>query len=84
MASPSVRADDSVLGDFIGVAAIAPERDGGAEDFFAVAGPDFPEGEFIARMETTDAFGASAAAAREALARSEEGARRLREGPKRE
>ncbi|MCX6941777.1 MAG: hypothetical protein NTX09_13745 [Verrucomicrobia bacterium] len=83
MASPSVRADDSVLGDFIGVAAIAPERDGGAEEFFAVAGPDFPEGEFIAGMETTDAFGASAAA-REALARSEEGARRLREGPKRE
>ena len=45
------------MGDFLRVAAIAPERDGAAEDFFAVAGRDFPEGEFSARMETTDAFG---------------------------
>ena len=57
MASPSVRADEGVLGDFLGVSAIVPERDGAAEDFFAVAGPDFQESGFIAGVETTDAFG---------------------------
>ena len=57
MASPPARADDSVVGDFLRFAAIVPERDGAAEDFFALVGPDFLEGKFIAGMETTHAFG---------------------------
>ena len=57
MASPSVRADEGVLGDFLGVSSIVPERDGAAEDFFALVGPDFQESGFIAGVETTDAFG---------------------------
>jgi hypothetical protein len=69
MASPSVRADEGVLGDCLGVSSIVPERDGAAEDFLAVAGPDFQAGGCIADVETTDAFGA--AAVREALVRSE-------------
>jgi hypothetical protein len=57
MASPPARADDSVVGDFLRFAAIVPERDGAAEDFFALVGPDFQESGFIAGVETTDAFG---------------------------
>jgi hypothetical protein len=57
MASPSVPADEGVLGDFLGVSSIVPERDGAAEDFFPLVGPDFLEGKFIAGMETTHAFG---------------------------
>jgi hypothetical protein len=45
------------VGDFLRVAAIAPERDGAAEDFFALVGPDFQESGFIAGEETADAFG---------------------------
>ena len=69
MASPSVRADEGPLGDFGRVTSIAQKRDGAAEDFLAVAGPDFQESGCIAGVETTDAFGA--AAVREALVRSE-------------
>lgn len=57
MASPSVPADEGVLGDFLGVSSIVPERDGAAEDFFALVGPDFQESGFIAGEETADAFG---------------------------
>ena len=56
MASPPVRADEGFLGDFLGVAAIVRALDRAAEDFFAVAGPDFREGGFIADVEATDAF----------------------------
>ena len=57
MASPPARADDSVVGDFLRFASIVPKRDGAAEDFFALVGPDFQESGFIAGVETTDAFG---------------------------
>ena len=49
--------NERVLGDFLGVTAIAQQREGQPEDFFPLVGPDFLEGKFIAGMETTHAFG---------------------------
>ena len=49
--------DEGVLGDFLGVAAIPQERQGEAEDFFAVARHDFEERGFIAGVEAADEFG---------------------------
>ena len=73
MASPAVRADEGVLADFLGVSSIVPERDGAAEDFFALVGPDFPEGEFIAAWKRRTRSASRTAAARQALARSVRG-----------
>src|SRR5690606_6066135 len=53
----AVRPDERVLGDLLGVGAVAQEREGDGEDLFAIAGHDFHERAFVTGVETTHEFG---------------------------